>query len=551
MKKRPWFNFYTKGVPKDIDPDIYASLNELFDENCQKYSDLEAFVHMGTSVTYKSVNTLADRFAAYLVNELNLEKGDRIAFQMPNLLQYPVCVIGALRAGLVIVNTNPLYSPREMDYQFRDAGIKAIVILNMFASKLEKILPDLPELKHVIITQVGDLLGGVKGSIVNLVVKHIKKMVPKYHISNAIPLRKILNSNNSTYTRGDITASDTAFIQYTGGTTGTIKGAVLSHRNLLANVVQHKAWLKETLVYGEEVVITALPLYHIFAMTVNFITFFAVGSKNILITNPKDMKDFMKNLRKYPFSLFTGVNTLFNGLMNHPEFNRIDFSKLKLSIAGGMAVMKTVADRWKEKTGVLLMEGYGLTETSPVVCIHPFDGQERTGTIGIPLPGTDVIICDEAGKELPPETDGELCIKGPQVMSGYWQNEKETKESFVNGYFRTGDIARMTEDGFFSIIDRKKEMINVSGFNVYPREVEDVIAHHPKVLEVGVKGEPDERSGEVTKAFIVKKDPSLTEEEIRAYCKSEMTSYKVPRIVVFRDELPKSNVGKILRKDLK
>ena len=375
-------------------------------------------------------------------------------------------------------------------------------------------------------------------------------MVPRYAISNAISFKTTIAKRVPRKSFPDIQKGDIAFLQYTGGTTGTSKGAILTHGNLLANAAQHSIWLKSLLVEGKEVVVTPLPLYHIFAMTVNFITFFMMGAENILITNPRDMTAFLREMIKKPPTLFTGVNTLFNGMMNHPDFSKVDFSKLKLSIGGGMAVLKPVAQRWKELTNVLLMEGYGLTECSPVVCIHPFDGKERVGTIGIPLPSTDVIICDDQGNELPPNTDGELCVKGPQVMKGYWNNEKETKAVFFGDYLRTGDIAKMDDNGFFYIVDRKKEMINVSGFNVYPREIEDVIAQHPKVLEVGVKGVPDKKTTESPKAFIIKKDPSLTEDEIRAYCKKELTSYKVPRQIVFREELPKTNIGKILRKDL-
>lgn len=469
---------------------------------------------------------------------------------MPNLLQYPVCAIGAVKAGMIIVNTNPLYTPHEMERQFRDSGARAIVILENFASKLGEVLPELPELEHVIITKIGDMLGGLKGTITNLVVKHIKKMVPAYNLPTAIYFKNTIKTSAVSVDFPEQSAEDIALLQYTGGTTGISKGAMLTHGNILANAAQHKVWLSSLLVNGEEVVATPLPLYHIFAMTVNFITFFMIGAENILITNPRDMKSFLKELRKKPITLFTGVNTLFNGMMNQPDFAKIDFSNLKLSIGGGMAVLKPVAEKWKQMTNVLLMEGYGLTECSPVVCIHPFDGKERVGTIGVPLPDTDVIICDEQGKELPPNTDGELCVKGPQVMHGYWNNEEETKEVFFGEYLRTGDIARMDVEGFFYIVDRKKEMINVSGFNVYPKEIEDVIATHPKVLEVGVKGVPDEKTNEAPRAFIIKKDPSLTEDEIRTFCRKELTSYKVPKSIVFRDELPKTNVGKILRKDL-
>lgn len=550
MKKRPWFDHYENGVPNEIEDSLFDSLPQLFDEALKKYPSKVAFSNMGASLTFGKLDELSANFAGYLINDLGLQKGDRIAIQMPNLLQYPICVIGALRAGLIIVNTNPLYTAHEMEHQFHDSGIKAIVILSNVASKLQEILPKLPELKHIIISQIGDMFGGLKGTITNLVVRYVKKMVPKYKISNTINFKSTTAKRNLRLSYPELGKEDIAFLQYTGGTTGTSKGAILTHGNLLANATQHRVWLKSLLVDGEEIVVTPLPLYHIFAMTVNFITFFMLGAENILITNPRDMPAFMKEMRKKPPTLFTGVNTLFNGMMNQPDFTKISFSKLKLSIGGGMAVLKPVAEKWKKLTNILLMEGYGLTECSPVVCIHPFDGKERVGTIGTPLPSTDVIICDDDGNELPPNSDGELCVKGPQVMKGYWNNEKETKEVFFGEYLRTGDIAKMDDNGFFYIVDRKKEMINVSGFNVYPKEIEDVIAQHPKVLEVGVKGVPDEKTNETPKAFIIKKDPSLTGEEICFFCKKELTSYKVPRQIVFRDELPKTNVGKILRKDL-
>lgn len=551
MEKRPWFDHYESGVPHQIDANSFNSLPELFNDTLKKFPGKTAFTNMGASITYGQLDELSANFAAFLMNDLKMQKGDRIALQMPNLLQYPICVIGALKAGLVVVNTNPLYTSREMEHQFKDSGIKAIVILANFASKLEEILPKVPTLEHIIISQIGDMLGGLKGLITNFVVKHVKKMVPKYSLSKTIKFSITIKKRTETNEFPEIESDDIAFLQYTGGTTGLSKGAILSHGNLLANATQHKFWLESLLVEGEEVVVTALPLYHIFAMTINFITFFMKGAENILITNPRDMPAFIKEMRQKPPTLFTGVNTLFNGMMNHPDFTKIDFSKLKLSIGGGMAVLKPVAEKWKKLTNVLLMEGYGLTECSPVVCIHPFDGKERAGTIGVPLPSTDVIICDDDGKELPPNTDGELCVKGPQVMQGYWNNEKETNDVFFNDYLRTGDIAKMDENGFFYIVDRKKEMINVSGFNVYPKEIEDVIAQHPKVLEVGVKGVSDEKTNETPKAFIIKKDTTLTEEEIRVFCKKELASYKIPRHIVFRDELPKTNIGKILRKDLK
>jgi len=551
MKDRPWFRHYTPNVPQEIKTDSWPSLNELFEETMRHFASKEAFENMGATLTFHELELLSLNFASYLKNVLKLDKGDRIAIQMPNLLQYPICVIGALRAGLTIVNTNPLYTGREMLHQFKDAEVKAVILLENFASKLQSIQSELPQLEHIIVCKIGDMLGPLKGPVINMIVRYVKKMVPAYKIENAIPFKKVIRKSYGGFDRVNMLPDDIAFLQYTGGTTGTSKGAILSHRNLLANAAQHRIWLKSLLVDGEEVVATPLPLYHIFAMTVNFITFFVIGSKNILITNPRDMRGFLGELKKHPITLFTGVNTLFNAMMNHPYFDQIDFSRLKLSIGGGMAVLRPVAERWKKKTGVLLMEGYGLTECSPVVTIHPFDGKDRIGTIGIPLPSTDVIICNDGGEALPAGEHGELCVSGPQVMKGYWNNEKETRQAFFGDYLRTGDIAYMDEEGFFYIVDRKKEMINVSGFNVYPREIEDLIASHPKVLEVGVKGIPDTKSNEVPRAFVVKKDDSLTEEELYLFCKEQMTAYKVPKEIVFRESLPKTNVGKILRKDLK
>ncbi|MDZ7606647.1 MAG: AMP-binding protein [Cyclobacteriaceae bacterium] len=425
MKPRPWLRHYEKGVPAKPEASYYSSLPELFEDTCRRFPANLAFTHMGVSLTFSQVDELATRFANYLANDLGLKKGDRIALQLPNLLQFPVCAIGALKPGLLIVYTNPLYTAREMENQFSDSGIRAIVILSNFASRLEEILPQLPSLEFIIVSQIGDMLGAVKGGITNLVVKYVKKMVPAYRLPGAIPFKKTLKTHARSAAMPDITLDDIAFLHYTGGTTGTSKGAILTHGNILANAAQHRIWLRSLLIDGKEIVATPQPLYHIFAMTVNFITFFMIGAENILITNPRDMPAFLAELRKKPITLLTGVNTLFNGMMNHPDFEKIDFSKLKLSIGGGMAVLKPVAERWKKLTTVLLMEGYGLTECSPVVCIHPFDGVERVGTIGIPLSGTDVIICDDLDNELPANTDGELCVKGPQVMKGYWKNENE------------------------------------------------------------------------------------------------------------------------------
>jgi long-chain acyl-CoA synthetase len=548
----PWLKNYPDGVPKDIDPHHYDSLVDLFEECFQKYSDLPAFECMGKAITFRELDALSLQFAAFLQQELKLEKGDRIAIQMPNLLQYPIAAFGAIRAGLVVVNTNPLYTAREMEHQFKDSGAKAIVILANFASNLQKIIGN-TNIKHVIVTEIGDVLGGLKGKLVNFVVKNIKKMVPDYSLPQAIKFNYTLKSGSKlTLNKPEMKGSDTACLQYTGGTTGVSKGAVLSHTNLVANLEQMCIWMKVRLKEREEVVITALPLYHIYAFTVNCLGMLKLGAKNVLITNPRDMKAFIKELKKHPFTVMTGVNTLYNALLNNPDFTQLDFSHFKVASAGGMAVQRVVAEKCKEVTGISVSEGYGLTETSPVLTSNRIDGDIRIGSIGVPLPSTQIIIADDNEQEVPMGEPGEIYAKGPQVMSGYWQKEEESKNSFSkDGWFKTGDIGVMDEDGFIKIVDRKKEMINVSGFNVYPNDIENVVAAHPKVLEVGAIGVPDEKSTEVVKVCVVKKDPSLTAEELKAYCKENMTAYKVPKIIEFRDELPKSNVGKILRRLLK
>lgn len=551
MISYPWQKFYPQGVAFEINPDQYRNLPEMFDECFSKYQDLVAFENIGSSLTFPQLDKLSRNFAGFLQKKLDLKKGDRIAIQMPNLMQYPVALLGALRAGLVVVNTNPLYTPREMEHQFRDSGAETIVILSNFAHNLQKILGN-TSIKNVIITHIGDLLGGLKGIIVNAVVKYIRKMVPPYEIEDVIPFHTTISSNyGKSFEEVDIGGNDLAFLQYTGGTTGISKGACLSHRNMVANMEQIYAWMKPKLIDREEIVITALPLYHIFALTVNCLAMMKIGARNILITNPRDMKAFIKELKKYPFTVFTGVNTLYNALMNQEDFKTLDFSRFKIAVGGGMAVQNAVADKWQKITGTPLVEGYGLSETAPVLNCNPIDGTERIGTIGLPVSSTEVRIMDENGSELPVGDPGEICARGPQVMSGYWNKPDETKAVFFGEWFRTGDIGIMHEDGFFKIIDRKKEMINVSGFNVYPNEIEDVIAGHPKVLEVGVIGVPDEKSGEVVKVFVVKKDNSLTEVELRSYCRENLTAYKRPKYYVFRDDLPKSNVGKILRRLLK
>ncbi|MEM6842056.1 MAG: AMP-binding protein [Bacteroidota bacterium] len=549
----PWFQHYPEGIPQQINPKQYESLVDLVESCIVEYSSRTAFECMGASISFDELDQLSKDFAAFLQKDLKLKMGDRIAIQMPNLLQYPIAMLGALRAGLVVANTNPLYTAREMKHQFNDAGVEAVVILANFAHNLEKILPE-TSIKHIIVTEIGDQLGSLKKVLVNAVVKYVKKMVPKYSLPNTIAFNDALKSGaRSSFTRMGLAGKDTAFLQYTGGTTGVSKGAVLSHANLVANMEQISAWMSVGLNKAEETMITALPLYHIYALTVNCFSMMRIGAKNVLITNPRDMKGFIKELKKHPFSVITGVNTLYNGMLNHPDFPTVDFSHLKVTSAGGMAVQMAVAQRWKDKTGVPIAEGYGLTETSPVLTSNiPIAGQERIGTIGIPLPSTHLIIVNDEGEEVAIGEPGEIYAKGPQVMSGYWNRPDETEKVFTSdGWFKTGDVGIMDEDGFIKIVDRKKEMINVSGFNVYPNEIEEIVSGHEKVLEVGAIGVPDARSSEVVKVCVVKKDQSLTEEELKAYCKENMTAYKVPRYIEFRNELPKSNVGKILRRLLK
>ncbi len=550
MKDFPWFKNYPKGVPHEVRTDEYNSVTEIFEESCKKYSSKVAYENMGARLTFAQVDELSRNFAAYL-QHLGLKKGDRIAIQMPNLLQFPIAFIGALRAGLVVVNTNPLYTPREMEHQFNDSGAVAIVIVTNFASNLEKILAN-TSIKHVILTQLGDMLGTVKGALVNFVVKKVKKMVPAFNLPGAIAFKDALRQGAKlSLTKPDVSINDLAVLQYTGGTTGVSKGAQLSHANLVAHNTMIRHWFIPYMEKGgEDLIITAIPMYHIFALTVNGLLMFSAGVKNVLITNPRDMKGFVKELKKHKFTIITGVNTLFNGLLNNPEFKNIDFSRLKGGVGGAMAIQDVVAKRWREVTGSDLVEGYGLSETSPVLCCNPLDGTHRPGTIGIPMPNTEVGIFDENGNQLPQGEVGEICARGPQVMSGYW-NQNNEGVFFPGGWFRTGDIGVMDKDGFFKIVDRKKDMIKVSGFNVFPNEIENIIAGHPKVLEVAAVGVPDAKSGEVIKAFVVKKDPSLTEEELIAFCKENLTNYKVPKHVEFRKELPKSNVGKILRRALK
>lgn len=548
--ERIWQKRYPKGVPNEINPDHYSSLVDIFKESVTRYKDKPAFVNMGQEISYDELDKQSRNFAAYL-QSIGLKRGDPIAIMMPNLLQYPVALFGILRAGMVVVNVNPLYTARELKHQLSDSGSKALVILQNFAHTYEKIKDDV-KLDKVILTSIGDALPVPKRWIVNFVVKYIKKMVPAYDLSNTINFNDTLkNGDSENFKDVKVSGEDLAFLQYTGGTTGPSKGAMLTHRNMVANLEQVSAVISPLMKDGEEVIITALPLYHIFALTANCLTFVKHGGKNILITNPRDMPGFVKELGKYKFSMLSGVNTLFNGLLNTPGFKDLDFSSLKIGLGGGMAVQKAVAEHWEKVTKTPLLEGYGLTECAPVVTVNPYDIEHYTGSIGIPVPSTDIKIVDDEGNELPIGEPGEMWVKGPQVMVGYLGRPDATAEAIKDGWFATGDMAVADEDGFFRIVDRKKDMILVSGFNVYPNEIEDVIAGHPKVLEVAAIGVPHESSGEVVKVVLVKKDQSLTEKEVIAYCRENLTAYKVPKLVEFRDELPKTNVGKILRRELR
>lgn len=548
---KPWLKNYPAGVEHEVDLSKYNSILDVIDEGVRKYRTGAAFSNMGASVSFEQLDRLSGQFASFLQHELGLKKGDRIAIQMPNLLQYPVAMFGALRAGLVIVNTNPLYTPKEMRHQFKDSGAKAVVILANFAANLQEVIKD-TDIESVIITEIGDLIPFPKNLIVNSVVKYVKKMVPTYSLPQAYSFREALRIGSSrAYKEVKFNIEDLAFLQYTGGTTGVSKGAMLSHRNIIGNMMQIVAWMRPLLVPGQEAIVTALPLYHIFSLTVNSLVFLYYGGQNVLITNPKDIPGFIKTLKTTRFTAMTGVNTLFNALMNHPNFKEVNFKECKLSVAGAMALQRSVAERWKKETGTPVFEGYGLTEASPVLCCNPIAGGDIVGTIGMPLPSTEIRLVDDDGVQVPLGKEGEVVARGPQVMQGYWQRPDETAKVLVDGWLKTGDVAVMAENGFFKIVDRKKDMILVSGFNVYPNEVEDAIASHPGVLEVAAVGIPDEHSGEIVKVFIVKKDPALTEAKVIEHAKKSLTGYKVPKAVEFRTELPKTNVGKILRRALR
>jgi len=554
MTTKPWLASYPPGVPHSVDYHQYRSINQMMDESFKKFADRQAFECMGKYLTYAQLDTYSNQLAAHF-QSLGLKPGARIALMMPNVLQYPIAIAAVLRAGYVVVNVNPLYTPRELEHQLNDSGAQALVILENFAHVYEQVRHKVG-VEHVIVTSMGELMG-LKGHIVNFVVRKVKKLVPQWQVDGHMSFKAALaNGQKHTLIPPHVTHDDVAFLQYTGGTTGVSKGATLLHRNILANLLQTEAWLEPGL-RGKDVdqlvFICALPLYHIFALTACCMFGIRAGGLNILVTNPKDIPGFIKLLAKLPkFHIFPAVNTLFNALMNHPQFGTINFSSILVTIGGGMAVQKAVADRWQSLTGCPVAEGYGLSETSPVACCNTPWIKAYTGHIGLPVPGTDVVIRDEEGRDQPFGQPGEICIRGPQVMAGYWNRTEETaKVMTADGYFKSGDIGYMDESGYVKIIDRKKDMILVSGFNVYPNEVEDVIAMLPGVLECAAVGVPDAHSGEVVKVFIVKKDPALTEEQVIEHCKEQLTNYKRPKFIEFRTELPKTNVGKILRRELR
>jgi long-chain acyl-CoA synthetase len=552
--ERIWLKQYPPGVPADIDPTQYASLVDLLEESFTKFADRKAFICMDKAITYRDLDQMSLALAAYLQGR-GLQRGARVAIMLPNVLQHPVATAAVLRAGFAVVNVNPLYTPRELEHQLKDSGAEAIIVLENFAHTVQQVIGK-TAVKHVIMASMGDLLG-IKGMIVNLVVRRVKKMVPAYSIPSAVAFNEALSAGRGmTFNKPKLSPGDVAFLQYTGGTTGVSKGATLLHRNIVANVLQNDAWLQPALAAPPHVdqlmIVCALPLYHIFALTACYLLAVRAGGCNLLIPNPRDIPGFIKELAKYQVNSFPAVNTLYNGLMNHPDFKKLDFSKLKISNGGGMSVQRSVADQWKAVTGCFIAEGYGLSETSPTLTCNPADATEFSGSIGIPVPSTFISIRDDDGNELPLGQAGEICAKGPQVMSGYWNRPEDTaKVTTADGYFRTGDIGVMDERGYIKIVDRKKDMILVSGFNVYPNEIEEVIASHPGVLESAVIGIPDAKSGEAVKAFVVKKDPALTAEDLIKFCHGQLTGYKVPRQIEFRTELPKTNVGKILRRELR
>ena len=549
-----WLKSYPEGVATEIDFTQYQSLVQLLEEAFQKYATRNAYACMGKYLTYAEVDQLSRKVGAWLQGK-GLEKGARVAIMMPNVLQYPVAIAAILRAGYTVVNVNPLYTPRELEHQLNDSGAEAIFILENFATTLQQVVAR-TKIKHVVVASMGDLMG-VKGLLVNLVVRHVKKMVPGYSLPGSVPFNSVLSQASSLQLKPvGLTPDDVAFLQYTGGTTGVSKGATLTHRNVVANVLQAEAWLSPGLASGPKVdqlaFVCALPLYHIFALTVCGMLGMREGALNLLIPNPRDIAGLIKEMSKYQINTFPAVNTLYNALLNHPDFAKLDFSGYRVCVGGGMAVQKAVADKWKEVTGCPIIEGYGLSETSPIACANPTSITEYSGTIGLPLPSTEIAILDDAGNPVPLGQAGEIAIRGPQVMRGYWNRDDETaKVMTADGFFKSGDIGIMDERGYTKIVDRKKDMILVSGFNVYPNEVEGVVVQHPGVLECACVGVPDEHAGEVVKIFVVRKDPSLTAEQLMAYCREQLTGYKRPKYIEFRNDLPKTNVGKILRRELR
>ncbi len=548
-----WHNHYPPGIPTNITAELTAcpSLVSLFEESCALFVRRTAYISMGSKLTYGELDEASRCFAAWL-QSIGFRKGDRIAFMMPNLLQYPICLFGAWRAGAVVVNTNPLYTATELEHQLIDSGATAIIVAENFAHTLEKALPR-TQVKHIIVTGVGDMLGKAKGAVTNFVLRRVKKLIPPYSLPQARRFADILISGRQCgYQRPALGHDDLACLQYTGGTTGIAKGAMLTHGNLVANVCQAHAWVKPYLTPGEEVIVTALPLYHIFALTANCLTFLKLGSSNLLILNPRDIPAFVKTLSGTRFTAITGVNTLFNSLLNHPGFHKLDFSSLKLALGGGMAVQEAVAQRWLEATGVPLSQAYGLTETSPAVTINPLERRDFTGSIGLPVPSTEISIRDNEGTELGIGEIGEICVRGPQVTQGYWNRSAETEHAFdKDGFLRTGDIGLVDEQGYVYIKDRKKDMILVSGFNVYPNEIEAVAAEHPDIVDSAAVGIPDEQSGEAVKLFVISSNPALTQQQVIDHCRNKLTRYKCPKVVEFRKELPRSNVGKVLRRELR
>ncbi|MHB1947445.1 MAG: AMP-binding protein [Gammaproteobacteria bacterium] len=547
-----WLKSYPPGVPAEINPDAYQSINEIFDESCAKYADFPAYYNLGITFTYREIDQYSKALACYFQQVLRLKKGDRVAIMLPNVLQYPIVVFAALRVGLTVVNVNPLYTAPELAHQIKDAGAETIVVLANFAHTVEVALPQTP-LKNIIVTHVGDFFSLPKSLLTDFFLKYIKKKIPTWRISRAIKFKDALYQGKKlTLAPVTINPHDIAFLQYTGGTTGVSKGAMLTHRNIIANILQAEAWFKPLVELGKEIILTALPLYHIFSLTANCMFMMRIGGFNILITNPRDVAHMIDEMSKFRLTVITGVNTLFNALLNHRGFSHLDFRDFKLCLGGGAAVQKAVAEKWQKVTGAPLLEAYGLTETSPCVAVNPATTKTYCGNIGLPVSSTEVCIFDDDGHPVPTGQSGELAIKGPQVMLGYWNNPRETEKVFtINGWLLTGDIASMDENGFLKILERKKDMILVSGFNVYPNEIEDVIVRMPGVIEAAVVGVPDEHSGEAIKAFVVTKDPKVTEEAIIKFCRENLTGYKIPRHIEFRDELPKSNVGKILRRKLR